>query len=115
VTASGGVEPNRVVEYKPILDEAIELATWKPKSCIVYRRRAGQFPTIRLQRDRDFDWVSEVEKAKPQQCVSVPATDPVYILYTSGTTGLPCRVQRRQMTSMAAEHRVGGSLQISRD
>ncbi len=83
------MEPNRIVEYKPILDEAIKLAASKPKSCIVYQRQFARFSPVHLEKGRDYDWITETEKAKAHSCVPVLATDPLYILYTSGTTGLP--------------------------
>lgn len=91
LSASCGIEVNRIIPYKPLLDEAIDLAAHKPDRCLIMQRpqnRANLLP------DRDIDWNEALSKATPAGCVSVAATDPLYILYTSGTTGIPKGVVR---------------------
>ena len=91
VSASCGIEGTRVVEYKPMLDRAIELATSKPDRCVILQRPQAEAPMVE---GRDIDWAQAVEGAKPADCVPVKATDPLYILYTSGTTAKPKGVVR---------------------
>ena len=88
--SSCGIEVTRIIKYKPLLDSAIELCTHKPDACVIVQRPEE---TVSLIEGRDHDWSTFME-GEPADCVPVAATDPLYILYTSGTTGKPKGVLR---------------------
>jgi propionyl-CoA synthetase len=91
LSASCGIEVGRVVPYKPLLDKAIELSSHKPARCVILQRPQEK---ALLHKGRDLDWDDFLSGATAAECVPVAATDPLYILYTSGTTGVPKGVVR---------------------
>ncbi len=91
ITASGAIEGKKTLEYKPLVDSAIKQSTHEVEKVIVFQR---DFVKASMIEGRDIDWKEMVEKSKPVGCTELDATDPLYILYTSGTTGMPKGVLR---------------------
>ena len=135
-SASCGVEPGRIVQYKPLLDEAIRLSSVKPQGCVILQRPQQ---ACELTAGRDHDWAAlrsaALDAGKVAPCTPVLATDPLYILYTSGTTGIPegrrarqwrasgraemvdvqpLRRQARRSLVVRLRHRLGGRPQLHR-
>src|SRR5690606_19040184 len=99
ISASCGIEPGRLVAYKPLLDTALERCQHKPERCIILQRPQLE---AQMQAGRDHDWVEVEASGQPTECEVLNACDPLYIIYTSGTTGNPKGVIRDNGGHMVA-------------